>query len=94
MQLLVIEVPGCFYCRLFRRDVLPAYEATAHAQELPMRFVDVSAIESRSIELSRPIEMVPTIILMRGGREVGRLPGYPNAQIFLRSIRYLISLQR
>ncbi len=94
MQLIVIEVPGCFYCRLFRRDVLPAYEASPRAREVPMHFLDLKAAAARQLSFSHPIDVVPTVVLFRGGEEVGRISGYPGRDNFLRSINYLVAQQR
>jgi len=91
LQLIVIEVPGCFYCRLFRRDVLPAYAATPNARRIPMRVIDLKAAKARKLSLARPIDVVPTVVLLRGGKEIGRIPGYLARENFLRSINYLLS---
>ena len=94
MALVVIEAPGCFYCRLFRRDVRPAYEATPRAREVPMHFLDLKAAEARQLSFERPIDVMPTAILLRNGREVSRVPGYMAPQNFVRVINYLISRTR
>jgi len=89
--LIVIEVPGCFYCRLFRRDVRPAYEATARAREVPMRFLDLEAAKARRLAFDRPIDVLPTVVVFRNGREVSRIPGYLAPKNFVRVINYLLS---
>ncbi len=91
MALIVIEVPGCFYCRLFRRDVHPAYEASLRAREVPMRFLDLDAAKARQLAFDRPIDTLPTVVLFRNGREVSRIPGYMAPDNFVRLINYLLS---
>jgi thioredoxin-related protein len=91
MSLIVIEAPGCFYCRLFRRDVRPAYEASLRAREVPMRFLDLKAAKARQLAFDRPIEVLPTVVLFRNGREVNRIPGYMAPNNFVRVINYLLS---
>jgi thioredoxin-related protein len=91
MALIVIEVPGCFYCRLFRRDVRPAYEATARAREVPMYFLDLEAAKARQLAFDRPIDVLPTVVIFRNGREVSRVPGYMAPDNFVRVINYLLS---
>jgi len=91
MALIVIETPGCFYCRLFHRDVRPAYEATARAREVPMLFLDLKAAKARQLALDRPIDVLPTVVLFRNGREVSRIPGYMAPDNFVRVINYLLS---
>jgi thioredoxin-related protein len=91
MSLIVIEKPGCFYCRLFRRDVGPAYEATPRAREVPMRYLDLKAAKARQLAFDRPIEVVPTVVLFHNGREVERIAGYMAPENFVRVINYLLS---
>lgn len=94
LALIVIETPGCFYCRLFRRDVRPAYEASSHAREVPMRFVDLKMARARRLALRRPVEVLPTVVVFRGGREVSRIAGYLPPRKFVRAINYLLSRTR
>jgi thioredoxin-related protein len=93
LQLLVIEVPGCFYCRLFHREVAPAYEASPRARELPLRFLDLRAAKALKLALDRPIDVVPTAVVLRDGKEVGRISGYPGRDNFMQTISYFLSLQ-
>jgi thioredoxin-related protein len=91
MMLVVIEVPGCFYCRLFRRDVLPLYEASPRARDIPMLVLDLKTAKARKLAFARPIDVLPTVVLLRAGKEIGRIPGYMAPDIFFRSINYLLS---
>ncbi len=90
MRLIVIEVPGCFYCRLFRRDVLPLYEASPRGREIPMLVLGLETAKARRLAFARPINVLPTVVLFRAGKEIGRIPGYMAPDIFLRSINYLL----
>jgi thioredoxin-related protein len=94
LALIVIEVPGCFYCRVFRRDVQPAYEASTRAREVPMRFLDLASAKALQLAFERPIEVLPTVVLFRGGREVSRIPGYLPPEGFVRVINNLLSRVR
>jgi len=91
MMLIVVEVPGCFYCRLFRRDVLPLYEASPRAREIPMLVLGLETAKARRLAFARPINVLPTVVLFRAGKEIGRIPGYMAPDIFFRSINYLLS---
>lgn len=90
-QLLVLEVPGCLYCDLFRRDVVPTYAASLRAKSVPMRFVDLEHGSLAAFDLQGPIETVPTIVLLDGRREVGRLTGHVGPEIFFHAVDRLIS---
>lgn len=89
-QLLVLEVPGCIYCRIFRRDVLPSYEVSARAREVPIRFIDLNDIDEERFGLASPVDVVPTIVLMRDQQEVGRITGYLGPESFFHSINHLM----
>lgn len=90
MEILVMEVPGCKYCPLFREHVLPAYTASPRARDMPIRFVDVSAADTSKLKLTSPIETVPTAVLMRNNKEIGRIEGYVGPSDFGRLISAIL----
>lgn len=91
LQLLVIEAPGCFYCSLFRHDVLTSYAASPWARDVPIRFLNLEAATTSALALRAPIDVVPTAVLLKDNSEVGRIPGYVGAEEFFHSINYLLS---
>lgn len=91
LQLVVMEAPGCIYCTIFRRDVLPSYEVSERGKEMPVRFVDVNDVEQAGIGLQSPIDILPTFVVIKDNREVGRIPGYMGPEDFFHSINYLLS---
>lgn len=90
-ELIVVEAPDCIYCHIFHRDVVPAYERSPRAETLPMRFVDVNEDDMKTLELTRPIESVPTVLVVKDKHEVGRIPGYVGPLNFFMSIDRLLS---
>jgi thioredoxin-related protein len=90
-EIVVVEAEGCIYCPVFRRDVLPAYQSTPRAKSVPMRFADVGAVEAGSLMLSGSIDSVPTVLVLKGGEEVGRVAGYVGRENFFRSIDGLLA---
>ncbi len=91
LQLVVMEAPGCIYCRIFRRDVLPSYEVSERGKEMPVRFVDVNDVDTAGIDLQSPIDILPTFVVVKDNHEVGRIPGYMGPEDFFHSISYLLS---
>ena len=75
-ELVVLEVPNCIYCNIFRRDVLPGYQKSKRGSELPIRFVDLNDPAAEKLKLLAAVTIVPTIVLMRQGEETGRISGY------------------
>lgn len=91
MELVVMEAPGCTYCTLFRRDVLPSYAASGRAKDVPIRFVDVNDESAGALGLDAPIDIVPTFVILRNNHEIGRIPGYMGPEYFFHTINHLIS---
>ncbi len=91
MELVVLEAPGCIYCGLFRRDVLPSYEASERAKNMPIRFVDINDAAADALGLDSPVDVVPTFVVMKNNHEVGRIPGYTGPEFFFHTINHLLS---
>lgn len=73
-------------CQLFRDEIAPLYRATARARLAPLRFVDVAHTDIDAMGLASPVEIIPTVILMRDGAEIDRLVGYTGPEIFMRAV--------
>lgn len=91
MELVVMEAPSCTYCSLFRRDVLPAYEASARGKDMPVRFVDINDEAAERLGLDSPVDIVPTFVVLKNNHEVERIPGYTGPEYFFHTINYLLS---
>ncbi len=90
-ELIVMEAPECIYCGLFRRDVLPSYEASERGKDLPIRFVDINDEAANRLVLVAPVDTVPTFLVVKDNKEIGRIPGYMGPEFFFHSINYLLS---
>ena len=82
LELLVIEVAGCTICDLVRIHIQPAYESSPRARQVPLRYVDITSIDETRLGLVERVATVPTIVLMRDGREVDRISGYTGPEHF------------
>ncbi|MFA5901976.1 MAG: thioredoxin fold domain-containing protein [Hyphomicrobium sp.] len=90
IELIAFEVPGCIYCNVFRRDVLPGYASSPTGRAAPIRFLDLNDEASNRLRLNEPVRIVPTIVVMRDGAEVGRIVGYLGAENFYRVLDGLL----
>jgi hypothetical protein len=81
-EIVVFEVQNCSYCGMFRDHVLPGYRKSPRASDLPVRFVDLTVADIDHMNLQGPIQIAPTIVLMKDGAEVGRIVGYTGPEIF------------
>lgn len=91
LQLVILEAPGCSYCNLFRRYVVPAYTASPRSREIPLRFVDLNDEAFAQLGLSEPVDLVPTAVLLQNNREVGRVRGYLGPENFFHAINHLLA---
>jgi thioredoxin-related protein len=90
-ELVVVEAEGCIYCQLFRRDVLPAYQTSEQGKDAPVRFVDVNDVGHAQADLTSPVDVVPTFVVLKSRHEVGRISGYVGPENFFHSINYLLA---
>lgn len=90
LELLVFEHADCTYCRVFRRDVVPRYQRSAQAAEAPMRFVDIDKSDLDALALKSRINMLPTAVLMKSGKEVDRITGYWSPDDFFKMLNYIL----
>ena len=56
-----------------------------------MRFTDLNEIENRSAGVDRPIDNVPTVLVLKDNHEVGRVSGYVGPENFFQAINNLLS---
>jgi thioredoxin-related protein len=90
MELLVFEVQGCVYCDVFRRDVLPNYQAGPASARAPIRFVDLNSVDADKLALRGSVRVVPTMILMKEGKEVERITGYTAPSTFFKLVNTML----
>jgi len=93
LELVVIEVAGCRICDLIRIHIQPAYEASPHARQVPLRYIDVTTQDELTLGLTERVATVPTIVLLRDGREVDRIAGYTGPENFLTAISSMLETQ-
>jgi hypothetical protein len=92
LELIVIEVAGCTICDLVRLHIQPAYEASPRARQLPMRYVDITNMDEMKLGLAARVATVPTIVLMRDGREVDRITGYTGPRHFFVALGEMLEM--
>jgi len=91
LELIVFEAPSCLYCPLIRRDVLPLYQRSPRAKQVPLRFVDLQKTDLSKLNLAAPLRIMPTMVLMKNGSEVARIGGYIGPELFFHAISRMIN---
>lgn len=82
-RLLLIEQAGCYYCRVFNRDIAHIYEQSAEGRAAPLIRADLRGPVPDGVTLTMAPFVTPTFILIGpDGQEVERLTGYPGDHFF------------
>lgn len=90
LELVVFEADGCVYCEVLRRDAAPLYRGSAPGRQAPLRFVNVNATAATDLGLAGAITIAPTAVLLRDGREAGRITGYWGPETFVGLVSLMI----
>ncbi len=77
----------CDYCALFETDIAAPYKTHSLAKTAPMVMINMDDEGSGPYHLQQPIQQVPTAIIMKDGREVGRVTGMVDKHYFYAFVR-------
>lgn len=88
VSLVMVDDPACTYCIRWNKEVGRGYARTAEGRAAPLRRVRRNAGVLSSFA---PVVYTPTFILVRNGREVGRITGYPGQLHFWEELSGLMS---
>ncbi len=87
-SLIMVDDPACHYCRKWNKEVGAGYARTAEGRAAPLMRVRRN---SKALSNFSPIVYTPTFILVRDGREVGRITGYPGQLYFWEELSALMA---
>lgn len=82
-RLLMVEQPGCVYCRVFNRVIAPIYDVAPEGRAVPLVSVQLRAPAPEGVTLtSRPFATPTFILIGPDGVEVDRMVGYLGDDFF------------
>jgi hypothetical protein len=81
-ELVMFWQKGCVWCERFDREIAPAYDKTDEGKRAPMRRVDIGKAMPADLAFVRRERFTPVFVLVDGGREFGRIRGYPGDTFF------------
>jgi hypothetical protein len=81
-ELVMYTRNGCPFCIRFEREVAPVYAGTREGKAAPLRRIELPAGGVRGDGLSGLVIATPTFVLVEDGREIGRITGYLNDDMF------------
>ena len=79
--LLMAEEDGCYWCGKWNEEIAHIYPKTTEGKIAPLKRYDLHD-ENPNVELKQRVHYTPTFILVRDGREIGRIEGYPGEDHF------------
>jgi hypothetical protein len=88
VRLIMVEEPGCHFCRKWNSEIGPGYRKTPEGRFAPLKRVQRGAKEIQSMA---PIVYTPTFVVVRSGEELGRIAGYPGADYFYSELRPILA---
>ena len=89
-ELLMFDDPNCSWCRRWHAEVGPSYRHSPEGQLAPLRRLHIRDQESAGVSLASRINATPTFVLVHGGREIGRIVGYPGIDFFYPALGELL----
>jgi thioredoxin-related protein len=91
VTLVMVEQPGCHYCRAWHAEIGPAYPRTEAGAFAPLRTEQMHAIPG-DLDFERRVVFTPTFVLVdAAGDELGRIEGYPGQDFFWPLLEQLLA---
>ncbi|UPY35578.1 transcriptional regulator [Sediminicoccus sp. KRV36] len=91
-NLLMLERHDCPWCRRWLREVGEnSWNLSNLGQRAPLRRVDVAAGLPEDLRFVSNWRFTPTFVLVRGGRELGRMIGYQADHFFWQQAEALLA---
>lgn len=90
-ELVMFEQAGCRWCLKFDREIAPIYPRTSEGARAPLRRVNFAGPLPRDLAFLTVERLTPVFVLVVGGREIGRIRGYPGEDHFWGLLAALIA---
>lgn len=91
VELVMFELGTCIYCAVWNDGVGRSYADTLPGQRAPLRRVSLTEPRPDDLTHVAGVRMTPTFVLLDEGREVGRIHGYANAELFWSELGRLLA---
>jgi thioredoxin-related protein len=79
--LLMAEEHGCYWCQKWDKEIAHIYPKTDEGRAAPLQRYDLRAV-TPEVEFKKRVSFTPTFILVKDGKEVGRIEGHPGQDFF------------
>ncbi len=82
LELVMVEEEGCVWCEQWLREIGPIYPKSDEGKIAPLRRIDISDPLPDDVQVTRGLHYTPTFVLLKDGKEKGRIEGYPGEDFF------------
>jgi thioredoxin-related protein len=89
-ELIMLQEDGCMWCERWNTEIGVVYHKTEEGHRAPLRRVDMHGPLPADLRFLVKGGYTPTFILVDGGREVGRIRGYPGEDFFWGLLQLLL----
>lgn len=91
-SLVMLERHDCPYCRRWLREVGTSWDASDLGRRAPLRRVDIGRGPlPADLAFLRGAVFTPTFVLVKDGREIGRIVGYQGEALFWQAAEALVA---
>lgn len=90
-ELVMFEEAGCVWCERWNDEIGSAYANTDEGRLAPLRRVDLDAPRPTDLVDVSSVAFTPTFVVMDGGKEYGRIVGYPGQDFFWPTLQNILS---
>jgi len=90
-ELVMFESEGCEWCEAWNEEVGVIYDKTTEAGIVPLRRVDIDDDRPSDLSQLQGLMYTPTFVVMKDGREIGRIIGYPGEDFFWQLLNEMIT---
>ena len=80
--LVMVEEKGCMWCARWNSEISEIYPKTPEGAAAPLFRIDIHDERPDDIVFSRALTFTQTFVLVKEGREVSRIEGYPGEDFF------------
>lgn len=81
-NLVMVEAPGCYYCKTWKAEIAPIYPKTEYSELAPLVFVEKKHADEE-YQLTRPVIYTPTFLIVNDdNQEIARFEGYQSEDYF------------
>ncbi len=81
-ELVMFESANCEWCEAWHAKIGPIYPKTPEGRYAPLRRIDIADDLPKDLAQLRPASFTPTFVIMKNGKEIARILGYPGEDFF------------